>query len=64
MRNENKDKIPYLVLNLTIVEDGSVVNIISKNIELIKLELFSKHIANFDLSSNKYGLKLSIDSID
>ena len=54
----------YVAVGIACINDGSSFTISSTNMELLKLEPFSRHIANFTLMDSKYGMKLSIDSIE
>lgn len=62
-KKENKEHIPYIALSLAITEDGTVFDLISKDMKLTKLEPFSKHIINLDLSNGRYGMKLSLAEV-
>lgn len=62
---ENKERVPYLIIGLAIIEDGTVFDITSKDLKLIsKLQAFSKQVVNLDLTSNKYGLNLKLLSVN
>ena len=54
----------YVALGIACINDGSSFTINSTDMELLKLEPFSRHIANFTLLDSKYGMRLSIDSIE
>ena len=54
----------YVSIGIACINDGSSFTISSTNMELLKLEPFSRHIANFTLMDSKYGMRLSIDSIE
>ena len=54
----------YLAIGIACINDGSSFTINSTDMELLKLEPFSRHIANFTLMDSKYGMRLSIDSIE
>ena len=54
----------YVALGIACINDGSSFTINSADMELLKLEPFSRHIANFTLMDSKYGMKLTINSID
>ena len=54
----------YVAIGIACINDGSSFTISSTNMELLKLEPFSRHIANFTLMDSKYGMRLSIDSIE
>ena len=59
------DNSLYLSISFATLDDGSSFSISSTDMELINtLEPFTKHIANFTLMDSKYGMKLSIDSIN
>ena len=54
----------YVAIGIACINDGSAFTINSTDMELLKLEPFSRHIANFTLMDSKYGMRLSIDSIE
>ena len=54
----------YVAIGIACINDGSSFTISSTDMELLKLEPFSRHIANFTLMDSKYGMRLSIDSIE
>ena len=54
----------YVAIGIACINDGSAFTINSTDMELLKLEPFSEHIANFTLLDSKYGMRLSIDSIE
>ena len=54
----------YVAIGIACINDGSSFTINSTDMELLKLEPFSKRIANFTLMDSKYGMRLSIDSIE
>ena len=54
----------YVAIGIACINDGSSFTINSTDMELLKLEPFSRHIANFTLMDSKYGMRLSMDSIE
>ena len=54
----------YVSVGIACINDGSSFTISSTDMELLKLEPFSRHIANFTLMDSKYGMRLSIDNIE
>ena len=54
----------YVAIGIACINDGSSFTVNSTDMELLKLEPFSRHIANFTLMDSKYGMRLSIDSIE
>ena len=54
----------YVAIGIACINDGSSFTVNSTDMELLKLEAFSRHIANFTLMDSKYGMRLSIDSIE
>ena len=54
----------YVAIGIACINDGSSFTINSTDMELLKLEPFSRHIANFTLIDSKYGMRLSVDSIE
>ena len=59
-----QDGTPYVYIGFASLSDGTPFNVSSTDMELLKLEPFSRHIANFTLLDSKYGMRLSIDSIE
>ena len=58
----SKDGSDYL--NISFADtNGDTFNIITKNMEYTSLQAFNKYQAILNLTSTKYGLKLSIDHI-
>ena len=60
---ENKNKEPYVILNIADT-DGNTFQIISKELDLLKLQQFTKYAAELELTNSKYGLKLNIIGIE
>lgn len=60
---ENRNKEPYVILNIADVE-GNTFQIVSKNLELLGLQQFTKYIANLELRNSKYGYHISIVDIE
>ena len=54
----------YVSVGIACINDGSSFTISSTDMELLKLEPFSRHIANFTLMDSKYGMRLTLDSIE
>ena len=54
----------YVSVGIACINDGSSFTVNSTDMELLKLEPFSRHVANFTLMDSKYGMRLSIDSIE
>ena len=55
----------YVSVGIACINDGSSFTVSSTDMELLNaLEPFTKHIANFTLLDSKYGMKLTINSID
>ena len=54
----------YVALGIACINDGSAFTVNSTDMKLLNLELFSRHIANFTLMDSKYGMRLTLDSID
>lgn len=54
----------YVAVGIACINDGSSFTVNSTDMELLKLEPFSRHIANFTLMDSKYGMRLSIDNIE
>ena len=54
----------YVSIGIACINDGSSFTISSTDMELLKLEPFSRHIANFTLMDSKYGMRLTLDNIE
>ena len=54
----------YVALGIACINDGSSFTINSTDMELLNLEPFSRHMANFTLMASKYGMRSNIDSIE
>ena len=54
----------YVSVGIACINDGSSFTISSTDMELLKLEPFSRHIANFTLMYSKYGMRLTLDNIE
>ena len=54
----------YLSVGIACINDVSSFTINSTDMELLNLKPFSKHLASFTLLDSKYGMKLTINSID
>ena len=61
---EKQDHTNYVSISIAIIEDGTTFNVNTTNLDLINLEPFSKHLANFVLQDSKYGLRLALENID
>ncbi len=62
---QNKEGQAYLLIDLLDIENGDSFNLISKNIEFMKkLKAMNKYKVNLNLTSNRYGLKLDLESIN
>lgn len=60
---ENRNKEPYVILNIADV-DGNTFQIVSKNLELLGLQQFTKYTVNLELTNSKYGYHISIVDIE
>lgn len=60
---ENKNKEPYVILNIADL-DGNTFQIISKELDLLKLQQFTKYSAELELTNSKYGYHISIIGIE
>lgn len=60
---ENRNKEPYVILNIADTE-GNTFQIVSKNLELLGLQQFTKYTANLELTTSKYGYHISIVDIE
>ena len=54
----------YVAIGIACINDGSSFTVNSTDMELLKLEPFSRHIANFTLMDSKYGMRLTLDNIE
>ena len=60
----NKDGIDYLLISFADTETGNTYNIVAKDMQYSSLKAFNMYNARFSLNSNKYGLSLSLESIE
>lgn len=61
---QNKEGAAYIIITLLDLRDGTSFEIMEKNIEFMqKLQPMHKYTVNLDLQSNKYGLKMVLDSV-
>lgn len=60
---ENKNKEPYVMVNIADLE-GNTFQIVSKDLELLGLQQFTKYTANLELINSKYGYHINIVSIE
>ena len=60
---ENKNKEPYVILNIADT-DGNTFQIVSKELDLLKLQQFTKYSAELELTNSKYGYHISIIGIE
>lgn len=62
---QNKEGQAYLLIDLLDIANGDSFNLISKNIEFMKkLKAMNKYKVTLNLTSNRYGLKLDLESIN
>jgi hypothetical protein len=60
---KTKEGADYISISFLDLSSGDNFNIISKNIEYMRLKQMTKYKCNLDLSSNKYGLKLDFAEV-
>lgn len=60
---KNKEGTDYISISFLDLSSGDNFQVISKEIEYIKLKPMTKYNINLNLSSSKYGLKLDIGDI-
>lgn len=60
---KNKEGGDYLSITFLDLSSGDTFNIITKDIEYMRLKQMTKYEANLNLTSSKFGLKLDIDKI-
>ena len=60
---KNKENESYVAISFLDILSGDTFNVITKDIEYMKLKQMTKYSVNLNLSSSKYGLKLEIDKI-
>lgn len=59
---ENKNKEPYVMVNISDT-DGNTFQIVSKDLDLLKLQQFTKYTADLELTNSKFGYHISINSM-
>lgn len=57
---KNKEGSDYLSISFLDIESGDTFQIISKEIEYMRLRSMTKYNIKLNLSSSKYGLKLEL----
>jgi hypothetical protein len=60
---KNKDGADYITINFLDILSGDNFDIISKNLEHMKLKPMTKYSVSLNLSSSKYGIKLELEKI-
>ena len=60
---ENKNKEPYVILNIADLE-GNTFQLVSKDLDLLKLQQFTKYTADLELINSKYGYHINIVGIE
>ncbi|WP_300856886.1 hypothetical protein [uncultured Clostridium sp.] len=61
----NKEGGNYLLIDLLDIVSGDNFNIMSKNIDFMsELKAMTKYKVTLNLTSNRYGLKLDLESIN
>lgn len=60
---ENRNKEPYVILNISDTE-GNTFQIVSKDLDLLRLQQFTKYTAELELTNSKYGYHISIVDIE
>ena len=63
-KKEKQDHTNYVSIGIACLNDGSTFTVNTTNLDLINLEPFSKHLANFTLQDSKYGMRLVLENID
>jgi|GEM_PF-2090414 hypothetical protein len=59
----NKEGGNYISISFLDILSGDNFNVISKDLEYMKLKPMVKYSVNLQLSSSKYGMKLEFDKI-
>lgn len=60
---KNKEGADYISISFLDLKSGDNFQVISKDIEMIKLNLMTKYDLKLNLSSSKFGLKLDIEEV-
>lgn len=60
---KNKEGADYISISFLDLASGDNFQVISKEIEYIKLKPMTKYNVTLNLSSSKYGLKLDIEDV-
>lgn len=60
----NKENVDYLLISLADIKDGNNYIISTKDMSYSSLKPFTQYDGKFTLNSSKYGLNLTIDSIE
>lgn len=60
---KTKDGVEYISLSFLDLSSGDNFNVVSKDMEMIKIKPMTRYEMDLDLTDSKYGLKLEIDKI-
>lgn len=60
---KNKDGADYISIKFLDILSGDNFDIISKNLEYMRIKPMTKYSVNLNLSSSKYGIKLEIEKV-
>lgn len=60
---KNKEGSDYISISFLDLLSGDNFNVITKDIEYMKLKPMTKYNINLNLSSNRYGIKLEFEGI-
>ena len=63
-KKEKQDHTYYVAIGIACLDDGSTFTINSTELNYLELEPFSKHLANFSLQDSKYGMRLTLESLE
>lgn len=61
---KKQDGSDYVAIGFASASDGSPFTVLSTNMDYLKLEPFSKHLADFTIIDSKYGMRLTLDNLE
>ena len=59
----NKEGGNYIAISFLDILSGDTFDIVTKDLEYMKLKTMTKYSVTLKLTSNKYGMKLEIDKV-
>lgn len=63
-QKKKQDGTDYVSISFASIDDGTPFTVSAANLDLLLLEPFSKHLADFSIADSKYGMRLTLENID